>query len=140
MYLQLLLTSLAVTTVIFSFAAPFPLTVTRAAGYPAFAYGLLIGFNGVLIGLFEVSAVAAVRRFRRLCVSALGLLNPVLFLPLLARLGDAAFWPIMLGLLAPAAWLVWRLDATADRPERLRGATRAMAAEQPTLPALAPEA
>jgi MFS family permease len=205
-YLQLLLTSLAVATVVFSFATVFPLTVTLAAGYPAFVYGLLIGFNGVLIGLFEVSAVVWLRRFRRLRVASLGVLligagfgatglsrhwgwllatvvvwtageilaapqhlsfaadwappaargrylgfysatwsvalmiNPVLFLPLHARLGEAAFWPIMLGVLAPAAWLVWRLDAAADRPELLRGATADTDIAEATLPALAPEA
>jgi MFS family permease len=48
-------------------------------------------------------------------------LNPSLFLPLHARLGDARFWPL-LGLLGlPAAALALRLDRTADRPERLRG-------------------
>lgn len=47
--------------------------------------------------------------------------NPSLFLPLHARLGDAHFWPL-LGLLGvPAALLALRLDRTADRPERLRG-------------------
>jgi MFS family permease len=203
-FTQILLTSLAVATVVFCFATVFPLTVT-AAGYPAFVYGLLIGFNGVLIGLFEVSAVARLRRFRRLRVATVGVLligvgfgatglsqhwgwllatvviwtageilaapqhlsfaadwapptargqylgfygatwsvalivNPVLFLPLHGRLGEATFWPIMLALLLPAAWLVWRLDASADRPERLRGATPTAAAEHATLPALAPE-
>jgi hypothetical protein len=47
--------------------------------------------------------------------------NPSLFLPLHARLGDGRFWPL-LGLVAvPAALLALRLDRTADRPERLRG-------------------
>lgn len=49
-------------------------------------------------------------------------LNPLLFLPLYARLGDVLFWPV-LGLLgAPSVWLLLWLDRTADRPERLRGA------------------
>jgi MFS family permease len=204
-YLQVLFTSLAVALVVFSFATVFPLTVTAAGGYPAYVYGLLLGANGVLIGLFEVSAVAALSRFRRLRVAAVGMLllgagfgltglsahwswllatvviwtageivaapqhlsfaadwappaargrylglysatwslglilNPVLFLPLHARLGEAAFWPILPALLLPAAWVVWRLDATADRPALLRGASRTAIAEQPTLPALAPE-
>lgn len=48
-------------------------------------------------------------------------LNPLLFLPLRARIGDAWFWPAV-GLLAlPAAAILWRLDREADRPERLRG-------------------
>jgi MFS family permease len=50
-------------------------------------------------------------------------LNPVLFLPLRTRLGDAAFWPLMMLLAAPSALLLLRLDRVADRPERLRGAT-----------------
>ncbi len=53
---------------------------------------------------------------------ALGL-NAVLFLPLRTRLGDAAFWPLMMLLAAPSALLLLRLDRVADRPERLRGAT-----------------
>jgi MFS family permease len=50
-------------------------------------------------------------------------LNPVLFLPLRTRLGDAAFWPLMMVLTVPAVLLLVRLDRVADRPERLRGAT-----------------
>jgi MFS family permease len=50
-------------------------------------------------------------------------LNPILFLPLRTRLGDAAFWPLMMLLAAPSALLLLRLDRVADRPERLRGAT-----------------
>ena len=51
-------------------------------------------------------------------------LNPLLFLPLRTRLGDAAFWPLMMLLAAPAALLLLRLDRV-DRPERLRGASAA---------------
>ena len=65
---------------------------------------------------------------------ALGL-NPVLFLPLRARLGDAAFWPLMMLLAGPSAALLWRLDRTADRPDRLRGHVAA----PPPLAALSPE-
>jgi MFS family permease len=64
-------------------------------------------------------------------------LNPILFLPLRARLGDAAFWPLMMLLAAPSALLLLHLDRVADRPERLRGATGALPA---LVPALAPEA
>jgi MFS family permease len=49
-------------------------------------------------------------------------LNPLLFLPLRTRVGDAAFWPLMMVLAVPAALLLLRLDGV-DRPERLRGAT-----------------
>jgi MFS family permease len=63
-------------------------------------------------------------------------LNPLLFLPLRTRLGDAAFWPLMMLLAAPASVLLLRLDRVADRPERLRGATT----EPPPLAAaLSPE-
>jgi MFS family permease len=51
-------------------------------------------------------------------------LNPVLFLPLHAKLGDRAFWPLMLLLAVPGAWTLLRLDRVADRPERLRGLSR----------------
>ena len=49
-------------------------------------------------------------------------LNPLLFLPLRTRLGDFAFWPLMMVLAVPATVLLLRLDRV-DRPERLRGAT-----------------
>ena len=47
--------------------------------------------------------------------------NPVLFLPLHASLGDRGFWPLMLLIAVPAALVLLRLDRIADRPERLRG-------------------
>jgi MFS family permease len=49
-----------------------PLTVTESAGYPARVYGLLIGLNGFLIAIFELSLVDWLGRFRRLRVAALG--------------------------------------------------------------------
>jgi MFS family permease len=49
-----------------------PLTITLSAGYPAIVYGLLLGLNGLLIALFEISIVDSLRPFRRLRVSALG--------------------------------------------------------------------
>lgn len=51
-----------------------PLTVTLAAGYPSVVYGALVGFNGLLIALFEVPITAAVSGFRRMRVAALGAL------------------------------------------------------------------
>jgi MFS family permease len=65
---------------------------------------------------------------------ALGL-NPLLFLPLRTRLGDAAFWPLMMLLAVPSALLLIHLDRTADRPERLRG----YASAPPMAAALSPE-
>lgn len=49
--------------------------------------------------------------------------NPLLFLPLHAWLGDAAFWPVMLLIAAPGAFLLLRLDRVADQPHLLRGAS-----------------
>ena len=49
-----------------------PLTVTESAGYPARVYGFLIGLNGLLIALFELTLVDWLGRFRRLRVAALG--------------------------------------------------------------------
>lgn len=48
-------------------------------------------------------------------------LNPLLFLPLQAALGDRFFWPLMLLIALPAALVLLRLDRVADRPHLLRG-------------------
>jgi predicted MFS family arabinose efflux permease len=47
--------------------------------------------------------------------------NPILFLPLYARLGDRAFWPLLALVALPGCLLLLHLDRAADRPERLRG-------------------
>jgi predicted MFS family arabinose efflux permease len=47
--------------------------------------------------------------------------NPILFLPLYARLGDRAFWPLLALVALPGCLLLLHLDRVADRPERLRG-------------------
>lgn len=203
-YGGLMLSSLAYSVVVFVFITVLPLTVTLSAGYPAAVYGAIIGINGVLIGVFEISVVAWLKRFRRLRVAALGMLisglgfaltgasmhwtwllftvviwtfgeiltvpqqmsfvadwapaeargrylglygatwsvgialNPILFLPLYARLGERAFWPVMLLILAPAALIPMKLDTIADRPERLRGLS-GPADEAVMLPTLSPE-
>jgi MFS family permease len=49
-----------------------PLTITHSAGYPARVYGFLIGLNGLVIALFELTLVDWLGRFRRLRVAALG--------------------------------------------------------------------
>ena len=55
-------------------------------------------------------------------------INPILLIPLHARVGDRLFW-ILIGLvLVPAAAVPWRLDRRADRPELLRGRTAEPAA------------
>jgi MFS family permease len=186
-YLQVTLVAFTFSLIFFSHVSVMPLTITLAAGYPAVVYGLLVGLNGLLIALFEISLVEKLKPFRRLRVAALGTtlagtgfaltglllrwpwflmtvlvwtageilaspqqmsfvadwapppsrgrylslyqatwslalaLNPILFLPLHARLGEARFWGVMLAFAAPAALLLLRLDRTADRPERLRG-------------------
>lgn len=51
-----------------------PLTMTQSAGYPAWVFGLIVGLNGLLIAIFEVSITAGLRRWRRLRVAALGAL------------------------------------------------------------------
>ena len=55
-------------------------------------------------------------------------LNPILFLPLQAALGDRTYWPLMLLIAIPAAAVLLRLDRVADRPERLRGLSSASTA------------
>lgn len=67
-------------------------------------------------------------------------LNPLLFLPLHARMAEAAFWPLMLVFAAPASLLLVRLDRDADRPERLRGLSEVPPIESALFPTIAPEA
>jgi len=54
------------------------LTVTKSAGYPAYVYGLVVSVNGFFIAAFELTVVDWLRRFRRLRVSALGVLMTAL--------------------------------------------------------------
>jgi MFS family permease len=186
-FLQVMAVSFAFALIFFSHITALPLTMTVNAGYPARLFGALIGANGLLIALFEVSIVHRLRGWRRLRVAAMGTalagigfglsgvflhwawflatvviwtageifstpfkmafvtdwappalrgrymslyqatwsvavaLNPILFLPLQARVGDRAFWPVMMVVAAPAVMVLLRLDRIADRPERLRG-------------------
>jgi MFS family permease len=186
-FLQLMAVSFAFGLVFFCHITALPLTMTVSAGYPAWVFGALVGMNGLLIALFEVSVVHRLHGWRRLRVAALGValtglgyglsgialhwawflltvviwtageilsspfqmafvtdwappasrgrylslyqatwsvavaLNPILFLPLQARLGDRLFWPLMMAIAAPAVVVLVHLDRTADRPERLRG-------------------
>lgn len=174
----------------FVFACHFtalPLAVTLVAGYPARVYGMLVGLNGLLIAIFEVSIVSHLRGRRRLRVAALGItligigfaitglilhwawfllcvliwtageiltmpqqmafvadwapptsrgrylsiyqgswscalaLNPIIALPLHARIPEPFFWPLALTLTLPAALTLLHLDRAADQPHRLRG-------------------
>jgi len=70
---------------------------------------------------------------------SLGLtLGPTAYLPLHARLGDRAFWPLLLAQAMVPALVLLHLDRSADRPERLRGLSRAGDADVPV--AIAAEA
>jgi hypothetical protein len=195
--LQLALASFAFAFAFHTNVTALPLTITITAGYPAPIYGCLVGLNGLLIVLFEISATDALRRFRRLRVAAFGMLlvgvgygitgfamhwawflltvvlwtageifsapqqlsftadwapaasrgrylsliqatwslavavNPILFLPLYARLGERAFWPLVALVTLPGGLLLLRLDRTADRPDRLRGAAPSVNAPHP---------
>lgn len=186
-FLLLCLSTLLFAVTVFADFTVLPLTVIRTAGYPAWVFGLITGLNGLLIAVFEVSATAALRGFRRLRLAAVGALvagvgfavtglvmhwvcfviavtlwtageilmapqqmsfaadwsppvargrylaminatwslgaaiSPALLLPLHAYLGERLFWPLLFVLNLPAAVLLWRLDRTADQPERLRG-------------------
>lgn len=204
-FMALLAVSLAFAMIFFNHISTLPLTVTGAAGYPARVFGGLVAVNGLLIAVFEMGTVDALRRHRRLRVAAAGLiltglgfgltgvfahwswylatviiwtfgeiltspfkmafitdwapphqrgrylsmqgatwslaigLNPILFLPLQAALGDGAFWPLMLVIALPAAAVLLRLDRVADRPERLRGLSREAAPPLPPAVGLGPE-
>lgn len=195
-FLQAMAVSFAFALIFFSHITALPLTMTVNAGYPAALFGALVGLNGLLIAVFEVSVVHRLRAWRRLRVAALGMalaglgfglsglvlhwawflvtvviwtageilsspfkmafvtdwappalrgrymslyqatwsvafaLNPVLFLPLQARLGDRLFWPVMLVVAAPAVLALLHLDRVADRPERLRGLAHEPGAEE----------
>jgi MFS family permease len=203
-YLQMVAVAFAFSLIFFSHISVLPLTITVSAGYPSLAYGLLIGLNGLLIAVFELSTVERLRRFRRLRVAALGYLlvsvgfagvglvmhwawfllavllwtsgeilaspqqmafiadwappsargrylslyqatwslafamNPALFLPLHARLGERWFWSLMLLLGLPASWRLLHLDRTADQPGLLRGLS-VPRPEAEILSAIAPE-
>lgn len=73
-YLQLLAVSFAFSLIFFSHLTVFPLTVTVSAGYRPWVYGQLIALNCLLVALFEMSAVDALKKYRRLRVAALGML------------------------------------------------------------------
>jgi MFS family permease len=73
-FMAVCLCSVLFSMVFFSDMTVLPLTVTVSAGYPAVVYGLLVGLNGLLIALLEISVVAALQHRRRLRVAALGAL------------------------------------------------------------------
>ena len=73
-FLKVALVGFLFSMIFFSDMTVLPLTITVSAGYPASVFGALVGLNGLLIAFFEMSAVGALRRFRRLRVAALGTL------------------------------------------------------------------
>lgn len=200
-FLQVMAVSLAFGLVFFCHITALPLTITVNAGYPSWVFGALIGVNGLLIAVFEVTVVHRLGGRRRLRVAAVGTalgglgfalsglfthwswylvtvvtwtageilslpfqmafvsdwapprlrgrylglyqatwsvavaVNPILFLPLQARLGDRLFWPLMMAVAVPAVLVLLHLDRAADRPDRLRGLSDQPAAEaQAALP------
>ena len=65
--------SVLFSTIFFTDLTVLPLTVTLSAGLSRpWSTGLLVGLNGLLIALFEISVVEALKRRRRLRVAALG--------------------------------------------------------------------
>jgi MFS family permease len=110
-YLQVVLATFAFCLMFFSHISVMPLTVTISAGYPAVVYGVLLGTNGLLIALFEISVVGALRRFRRLRVAALGMA--------LAGVGFA-----MTGLVLHWAWflatvVLWTVGEILTAPQQM---------------------
>ena len=65
--------------------------------------------------------------------------NPAITLPLHAALGERTFWGLMPLVAVPGVLVLWRLDKTADRPERLRGLSTGPPPRPDLLPAIAPE-
>jgi MFS family permease len=204
-FLSLLTVSFGFAMIFFNHISTLPLTITGAAGYPASVFGSLIAVNGLLIAVFEMGTVDALRSYRRLRVAAVGMvltglgfgltgvflhwswflltvvlwtfgeilsapfkmafvtdwappeqrgrylsmqgatwslaigLNPILFLPVHAALGDRAYWPLMLLIALPMAWVLLRLDRVADRPDRLRGLAHDPSPSFPPAVGLGPE-
>jgi MFS family permease len=99
-FLLSLLASLLYSLVFFTDFTVLPLAVT-AAGHSPTTYGMLVAVNGILIGLFEMSVVDAVRRFRRLRVAALGVLFTAAGF---ALVGASRAWPWLL--LSVVVWTI----------------------------------
>jgi MFS family permease len=72
-FLRVVLISFAFSLVFFSHITVFPLTVSGSAGYPLKVYGAFIALNCLVISLFEMTSVNALRGYRRLRVAALGM-------------------------------------------------------------------
>jgi MFS family permease len=72
-FLQAMAVSFAFALIFFSHLTALPLTMTVNAGYPSALFGMLVGMNGLIIAVFEVSVVHRLRAWRRLRVAALGM-------------------------------------------------------------------
>jgi len=73
-FLQVTAAGFALTLMFCSQLSVLPLTIIQDAGYPSVVFGLLVGMNGAIIALFEISIVDRLRPFRRLKLAALGIL------------------------------------------------------------------
>jgi MFS family permease len=71
-YLQAVFAGFVLTFMFCSQLNILPLTITGDAGYPSVVFGALVGTNGVLIALLEISIVERLRPLRRLRLAALG--------------------------------------------------------------------
>lgn len=103
--------SLGFTTLVFSFLTVLPLTVTESAGYPPWVFGALVATNGVIIAVFEITAVEALRSFSRLRVAALGML--------LAGIGFAGIGLVMHWAAFLAAMVLWTAGEILTVPQQM---------------------
>ncbi len=106
-----LLSSLGFAILVFSFLTVLPLTVTQSAGYPPWVFGALVATNGVIIAVFEVTAVEALRGFRRLRVAALGML--------LAGIGFASIGLVMHWAAFLVAMVLWTAGEILAVPQQM---------------------
>ncbi len=88
-----------------------PLTITEWAGYTTIVYGAFVGLNGLMVALFEISVVHALRHRRRLRLATFGTL---LSLAGLALNGVAPLWPLFL-----AAIVVWTIGEMLSVPQQM---------------------
>jgi MFS family permease len=109
--LQACFASLVYSQAFFADFTVLPLTITGAAGYPAVVYGMLVGMNGLLVAVFEMSIVDTLRPFRRLRVSAVGIL---VFAVGVAMTGLVMHWAWFL-----LAVLLWTLGEILTLPQQM---------------------
>src|SRR5262245_21783878 len=110
-FVQVLVASLGFATMVLSFVTVLPLSVTRSAGYPPWVFGLLVAANGLIIAVFELSAVEALRGARRLRVAAAGMLIAGL------GFGMLGLWQHWLGFLA--GMVLWTIGEIMTIPQQM---------------------